>query len=119
MTSRTLQFPLQFLVFPGSTYGETGQVWSLGWSGAETGHEAPVRLEYNVSESKVKAPSLQLSKSLRVPLTPAPTASLSPCRSAAPTHLGWQPSSSDGDKEAGLGGGAKDRTAVLYVAKYF
>lgn len=68
MTSGTLHFPLQFLVFPGSTYGETGQVWSLGWSGAETGHEAPVRLEYTVSESKVKAPSLQLSKSLRVPL---------------------------------------------------
>lgn len=77
MTSGTLHFPLQFPVFPGSTYEETGQVWGLGRSGAETGHEAPVRLEYNVSESKVKAPSLPLSKSLRGQLTPTPTASLS------------------------------------------
>lgn len=93
----------------------------MGRSGAETGHAAPVRLEHDVSESQVKAPRLGLSESLRAQLTPVPTASLflpagQPLPHTQAGHLGV---ARDGAKEAGLGGGAKDRTAVLYVAKYF
>lgn len=107
---------LSFPFFLALLTGKQVKTWGwLEWEG-ETGHTAPIKLDHNASEPQNKAPSLLLSKQLGAQL-PAPTSTSPPaCGQLPHARLAavWQEQKKQAREAA-----AKDRTAVLYVAKYF